>query len=65
MTYGYNRSAAWAALVSGATTARNRRCRSLTIRQFRGTLFPRLISRGSIEAVATRPIPAASPNFRG
>ena len=50
MRYGYNGRAAWATLVNGAATARNRGCRSLTTGEFRGTLFPRLISRGSIEA---------------
>ena len=50
MSYGYHERATSVALVNGARSARNRGCRSLTNREFRDVLFPRLFSRGSIEA---------------
>ena len=65
MRYGYNGRAAWATLVNGAATARNRGCRSLTTGEFRGTLFPRLISRGSIEARSDRAPTSGRRYFRG
>ncbi len=50
MRYRYNECVGQALLVKRVATARNRGCKSLTTREFRGTPFPRLISRGSIEA---------------